>query len=268
MTSGSRHPAAWMPLLGSLTTEEVKEILANPPTVVLVPIGSIEPHGPHLPLSTDLTISEVACLRAARRLVEKDVDVYLAPAVPYGVTDFADGFAGAIGVPAAVLTAYLEAIVMKLLKDGWSHVCLVNNHLEPGHDEAVRMAIAKAPKGAASVACPLTRRWARTLSDEFKRGDCHAGRYETSLALAAGARVHDEYRSLPKVSVSLSDEIKAGRSRFRDMGLDRAYTGAPAEATHDEGDELFDRLAEMIVAEITEGLAARESSIAKDGASR
>ena len=108
---------------------------------------------------------------------------------------------------------------------------------------------------AVSVACPLTKRWARTLSDEFKRGDCHAGRYETSLALAAGLAVRESYRDLPKRDVSLSAAIKEGKSRFTDMGMDRAYTGAPAEATSAEGDDLLDRLAEMIVTEVTEALA-------------
>jgi creatinine amidohydrolase len=266
MSSGSRHPAAWVPLLGALTTDEVKDLVASPPTAVLIPVGCLEPHGPHLPLSTDMTISEVACMRAARRLVEQNnIDVLMGPSVPYGVTEFADGFKGAIGVPAPILTAFLESIVMKLVGDGFSHVCLVNNHLEPAQDNAVRAAISRAPYGAASVACPLTKRWARTLSDEFKRGDCHAGRYETSLALAAGARVHDGYKDLPKVGVSLSDEIKAGRTRFLQMGLERAYTGAPAEATQSEGDELFDKLAEMIVVEVTEGLAARKSGRTPSG---
>lgn len=253
----SRHPAAWIPLLSSLTTDDIKEIVASPPTCVLLPVGCVEPHGPHLPISIDTTISEVACIKAARHLVEKNVDVYIAPSVPYGVTDFAEGFPGAIGVPGEALTALLGSIVDRLLRDGWSHVCIVNNHLEPAQDAAVRGAIAKAPKGAASVACPLTKRWARTLSEEFKKGNCHAGRYETSLALAAGTGVRDDFAKLPSLEVSLSREIKAGKSRFRDMGMDRAYSGAPAEATEKEGEELFDKLAKMIVTEVLEGIEAR-----------
>ncbi len=252
----SRHPTAWIPLLSSLTTYDVKEIVATPPTAILVPVGSVEPHGPHLPLSVDTTISEVAAMRAARLLVEKDVDVYIAPSVPYGVTEFASGFEGAIGVSASALTALLESIVERLVHDGWSHVCLVNNHLEPAQDEAVRAAIAKMPKGRASVACPLTKRWGRTLSDEFKKGSCHAGRYETSLALAAGVRVRDEYATLPALEVSLSTEIKAGKTRFAEMGMSRAYTGAPDQATEREGEELFEKLAEMIATEVLEGIAS------------
>jgi creatinine amidohydrolase len=238
--------------LGELTTDEVRELVARPPTAVLVPVGSVEPHGPHLPLATDTLLSDTAAVRACGALEARGVRAVVAPAVPYGVTDFAEGFAGAVGVPAEALVAMLRAIATRLLADGWSHVCFVNNHLEPAHDAAVRAAADGL--GRVSVASPLTRRWGRTLSDEFKRGDCHAGRYETSLVLAAGARVRDEYRALPSVGISLADAIRAGQDRFRAIGMDRAYTGAPAEATEEEGDLLYEKLVAMIVGEVTESL--------------
>jgi creatinine amidohydrolase len=248
--------------LAELTTEEVREIVSRPPTAVLVPVGSVEPHGPHLPLGTDTLISETAAARACDALAARGVVAVVAPSVPYGVTDFAQGFAGAVSVPAEALTALLKAIVAGLLADGWTHVSLVSNHLEPGHDAAVRAAVGVGlgvgVGTGASVASPLTRRWGRTLTDEFKRGDCHAGRYETSLVLAAGegALVKAEHRALPPVGVSLSDAIRAGKNRFRDIGMDRAYTGAPAEATREEGDASYARLVEMIVTEVLEGIAS------------
>jgi creatinine amidohydrolase len=243
-------------LLGNMSFEEVREICGGgAPSVVIVPIGSVEPHGPHLPLATDAIISQEASSRAAAMLRARGIATAIAPSVPYGVTDFAEGFAGAAGVPAKVLADFLGAIVKRFLSDGWRHVCLVNNHLEPAHDAAVRASIANFPPGTASVACPLTRRWARTLSEEFKRGECHAGRYETSLALAAGARVKPEHATLPRVPVSLSDGIKTGKRTFAEMGMERAYAGAPAEATAAEGEILYDLLAEMIVTEVVESLA-------------
>jgi len=127
----------------------------------------------------------------------------------------------------------------------------VSNHLEPAHDSAVRGA---AEGLRASVASPLTRRWARTLPDEFRRGDCHGGRYETSLMLAAGQHVRDEHRSLPSVGVSLADAILQGKQRFRDIGMDRAYTGSPADATREEGEQTTEKLVEMVVAEVCEGI--------------
>jgi creatinine amidohydrolase len=235
-------------LLGEMTTEEVRALLARPPTAALVPVGSVEPHGPHLPLNTDTLLGETAALRACEALAARGVAAVVAPSVAYGVTDFAEGFAGAVSVPAELLTSLLRAIVTRLRADGFTHVCLVSNHLEPAHDAAVRAAAAGIE--GASVASPLTRRWARTLSDEFKRGDCHAGRYETSLVLAAGGRVHGDHRALPPVGVSLAEAIRDGGSRFRDIGMPRAYTGAPAEATREEGDALYGKLVAMIVGEV------------------
>jgi creatinine amidohydrolase len=160
-------------------------------------------------------------------------------------------------VPADVLTAYLRAVVAGLRAAGCAHVCLVNNHLEPAHDKAVRAAIADAPRGAASVACPVRRRWAGTLGQEFASGACHAGRYETSIVMAAAPPyVVDEgaRTALPPVPISLSDQLKAGVGTFAAMGMDRAYAGDPAAATATEGDALLDRLAEMVATEVVEAL--------------
>lgn len=244
-------------LLAALTYEEVSEILSAGNAVAIVPVGSVEPHGPHLPLHTDTTISEVAAHRAALRLEEKGVRAVVAPSVPYGVTDYASGFAGAVGVPAEALVAMLHGIAKSLLATGFAHVSFVNNHLEPAHDAAVRRSIEGLPPGRASVACPLTRRWGRTLSDEFKRGDCHAGRYETSLVMAAGEHVREAYGELPTLGLSLADAIKAGKKTFAEIGMTRAYTGAPRDATREEGEELYEKLVTMVVTEIEEAMAAR-----------
>ncbi|HSQ61607.1 MAG TPA: creatininase family protein [Polyangiaceae bacterium] len=244
------------PRLSEMTTEELRALLVRPRTAVLVPVGSVEPHGPHLPLGTDTLISERASERAAVLLAERGIDAALAPSVPYGVTDYAAGFPGAVGVGAEALTGFLQAVCKQWLAAGFRHVCLVNNHLEPAHDAAVRAAIAPLPDGAASVACPLTRRWGRTLTDEYKRGNCHAGRYETSLVLAAGGRVlGDVARALPPIATSLAEGIAAGKKTFAEMGLDRAYTGAPAEATREEGEASYEKLAVMIATEVAEGIA-------------
>lgn len=241
-------------VLAELTYEEVAEILAAGKAVAIVPVGSVEPHGPHLPLDTDTTISVTCARRAAALLEAEGTRAVVAPSVPYGVTDYASGFAGAIGVPAEALTSMLNAIAQRLLATGFTHVCFVNNHLEPAHDAAVRKSIEGLPPGAASVACPLTRRWGRTLSDEFKRGDCHAGRYETSLVLAAGGHVRESFGELPTIGLSLAEAIKAGKATFQEIGMTRAYTGAPREATREEGEALYEKLVTMVVTEIRESL--------------
>src|SRR5262245_2107495 len=60
--------------------------------VVLIPIGAVEPHGPHLGLGTDVAISEGAAQAAAQRLQARGMEARVAPAIPYGVTECAAGF--------------------------------------------------------------------------------------------------------------------------------------------------------------------------------
>jgi creatinine amidohydrolase len=239
------------------TTVSLRALSAGKRAVVaLVPVGSTEPHGPHLGLGTDVVISAAACVRATELLERKGPLVaVIAPAIPYGVTDCAEGFPGAVSVPAGVLTAYAAAVCDGLLAQGLRHVCLVNNHLEPAHDAAIRGVLA-GREGKVSVACPLTKKWARTLSEEFKSGACHAGQYETSIVMAAAPELVDEAarQTLPAVPISLSAQLAAGVTTFAAMGLDRAYAGAPAAASIEEGERLILRLAEMVVGEIREAL--------------
>lgn len=239
------------------TTASLRALLDDKkPVVALVPIGSTEPHGPHLGLGTDVVISAAACVRATELFARKGpLTAVIAPAVSYGVTECAQGFAGAVSVPAAVLTGYLGAICDGLLAQGIRHVCLVNNHLEPAHDAAVR-AVAVGREKQVSVACPLTRKWARTLDAEFKSGACHAGLYETSIMMAAAPEmVDDAIRGiLPAVPISLSQQLAAGVTTFAGMGMELAYAGDPAAATVEEGERMILRLAEMVVGEIREAL--------------
>ncbi len=239
------------------TTASLFTLLGGKRAVVaLVPIGSTEPHGPHLGLGTDVLISAAACVRAVELLEKKGPLVaVIAPAVSYGVTDCAVGFPGAVSIPAPVLTAYVAAICDGLLAQGLRHVCLVNNHLEPAHDAAIRAVVA-GREGKVSVACPLTKKWAKTLSAEFKSGACHAGQYETSIMMAAAPELVDEAMraTLQPVPVSLSDKLAAGVTTFTGMGMELAYAGDPAAASVEEGKHLIQRLAEMVVGEIREAL--------------
>ena len=239
------------------TTATLRALLDDKKALVaLVPVGSTEPHGPHLGLGTDVIISAAACVKACELFARKGpLTAVVAPAVPYGVTECAAGFAGAVSIPAPVLTAYLAAICDGLLAQGVRHVCLVNNHLEPAHDAAVR-AVLEGRDKRVSVACPLTKKWARTLDAEFKSGACHAGLYETSIMMAAAPEmVDDSMRSvLAPVPISLSQKLAAGVNTFTQMGMELAYAGDPASATVEEGERMIQRLAEMVVGEVREAL--------------
>jgi creatinine amidohydrolase len=236
-----------------------EEIAALPreSTVLILPVGSTEPHGPHLPLATDVIISEGMAARAARKLEARGLTALVLPPILYSVTDFASGFAGALSLGFDTARGVLADVLGGAARDGFRMLCVANSHLEPRHVEAIAAAVrdVEAETGVA-VAFPdkRRRRWAERLTDEFRSGACHAGQYETSLVLADRPDlVRDDVRgALEPVEASLTVAIRDGKSTFREAGGDRAYFGRPAAATAAEGEATFDALAEMLVASIEE----------------
>jgi creatinine amidohydrolase len=256
MIAGHRHSEFDLAAMTTTRFAALRELPGK--LVVLLPVGSVEPHGPHLSLLTDTVISEVVAVRAAQFLNEQKappIHTLIAPSIPYGVTDCAAGFAGGISIPGNVLTAYVAAVAQSLRAAGADLVCIINNHLEPAQDAAIRAA---AGPGIV-VACPLTRKWARTLSAEFKSGACHAGQYETSIVLAADAGLvdADAQSELADVPISLSAGLQAGLATFIEMGMSQAYAGSPSRGSVAEGNEMIDRLADMVVSEVIDGLGHR-----------
>ena len=240
-----------------LTSPDIAALMDSDRTpVLLLPVGAVEPHGPHAPLSTDSLISAGMCRRAADVMAEDpDVRVLILPPLPYGVTRFAAAFPGAIGVSPATLRALVVDLCVGLVDAGLPHVVIVNNHFEPGHIATLRDAVVRVgdERGVRIGYLDLVRRHnAERLTPEFQSGECHAGRYETSLVLADRPELVDtgRMRTLPRVPVNLVAAMRAGQHDFVAMGMDQAYCGAPAESTATEGSSTFDILTELLVATI------------------
>ncbi len=106
------------------------------------------------------------------------------------------------------------------------------------------------------MACPLTRRWARTLSAEFKSGACHAGRFEGSIVLAERPDLvrDDVRRGLGAVTASLSTAIAEGKRTFAEAGGPRAYFGDPAAASAEEGRRTIATLGAILAEAVMEAL--------------
>jgi len=222
--------------LGELAYPDVPE-----GAVYLLPIGATEPHGPHAPLSTDTLISVGICERAAERL-DGEVPVLVLPAMPYGVTRYGAAFPGVVSISEETLRSLVAEIAESV-----GRIVLVNSHFEPEQVETLR--------ATGLPLLDLTRRKnAERLTDEFRSGSCHAGRYETSLVLADRPElVHaDRMQALDERHVEMPAAIAAGQTDFLAMGMDQAYCGAPAEASADEGRETFETLTEMLVELIRE----------------
>ncbi len=226
--------------LAEATWTEVRALQeARPRVVALVPVGAVEAHGPHLPLSTDVIIAEGTARRAA-----EVIDAVVAPSIAYSVTGYAAGVAGTVSLGREAARAHVRGVCEGLRGAGFARVCLVNAHLEPAHVESLRAAVDGLD---VALADPTERRFARTLTEEFKRGACHAGRYETSLVLAERPElVRDLRGGLPPLPIDLARAMREGKQTFVEAGAPDAYFGDPAAATAQEGEEIYALLVAIV----------------------
>jgi creatinine amidohydrolase len=231
-----------------LTSPRARALLdAGPVPVLLLPVGAVEPHGPHAPLGTDSIISAAICERAAVALsADSRVRALVLPEIAFGVTRYSAAFTGAITISESTLRAIVLEVCASLNAQGFRHVVIVNSHFEPAQVATLRQAAADAKVGFLDV----TRRVvAEQLTPEFQSGAAHAGRYETSVVLATRPELVEAeiMRRLPAYQLNMPEAMAAGHSDFLAMGMDRAYCGDPAEASAGEGDATLATLTRLLV---------------------
>lgn len=234
-------------LLADLTFEDLAR-LDKQRLVVIVPVGATEAHGPHLPLATDVIIAEGMAREGARRLDARGVTGLIAPALAYTSAGYAAGFAGTLSIRPETVTSLLLDLGDSLARHGVGTLALANAHLEPAHVASLQAAVDRAT--AVRMIFPdVTRKpWALRLGDEFRSGACHAGQYEGSIVMAERPDlVRESVRvALPDNPESLSRAIRAGKTSFESAGGPRAYFGAPAKATAEEGRATLAVLGEIL----------------------
>lgn len=238
--------------LAERTYPEVEAILALPhKKVALIPVGSTEAHGPHLPLQTDSLISEAMANGAANVLAKNGYETVVFPTLHYAVTDWAGSFAGSVSISAETSTALMLETCLAAHNMGFDRVAILSGHLEPGHVQTMREVVRRFHEktGSLLVFPDKTRRKnAERLTPEFRSGSCHAGQYETSLVLATRPDlVHTDIAlSLPEHVVPMHLKIRDGAQNFVECGMDRAYCGNPAAATVREGEQTIPILAQLV----------------------
>ena len=109
--------------LNELTTVEVKDYLAGGGSLAILPLGSVEMHGPHLPMGTDSLIAKAGALLLAQR-----ANGLVLPEVHYTWCGATDGFAGTVSVEPELSQKTVEAIACKVFKMGFKRLVLVNAH--------------------------------------------------------------------------------------------------------------------------------------------
>ena len=156
----------------SLSLLSTRDLIARSRSVIALPIGSCEQHGPHLPLDTDTRIAVALC----ERLASANDNILIAPAIAIAASGEHDGFAGTLSIGTAALTTVIVEVVRSA---NWANgVVLVNGH--GGNAQAVHAAIDVLRGEQRRV----TAWWPK-----FDAGDAHAGNTETSLMLAIANEV-------------------------------------------------------------------------------
>jgi creatinine amidohydrolase len=109
--------------LDELTYVEVAELVRAGADTVVLPVGTVEPHGPHLPLGTDTLIAE-----AIAELVAAKLNALLLPALPYGVTGSLHGYPGSVRVEPEVLEKLAYSVLESVALSGFKYALIVNGH--------------------------------------------------------------------------------------------------------------------------------------------
>lgn len=195
--------------------------------LLLVPVGSLEQHGPHLPLDTDSTIAHAVAREVAQRLTASGTTTWVSPTIALGSSGEHQDFAGTISIG----TEVLRQVVVETVRSArtWvPRVVLVNGH--GGNRDALDAAVTQLVQEGHDVA------WAPCAPPG---ADPHAGRAETSLMLWLRPwSVHTE-RAEPGSTQPLRVILPAMRVGGLAAVSPNGVLGDPRGATADEGRRLL-----------------------------
>ncbi len=236
-------------LLQDLTWVEAEKALKRA-KVTIIPVGSLEQHGPHLTLDTDT----VRAFEIARRAAERArTDVVILPPVPYGVSPHHMSFPGTITLSPQTLISLIVDICRSLKVHGVERVVIVNGH---GGNSAVLQVAARIVKDELGMKVALINcaEIVRDVIEETVESDIwgHACEYETSqvMAINPGKVRFEALRKAEMREVKLP-YVGPGR-RGANVPLDwseltmTGSIGDPTLATKEKGEKLVNAAAERI----------------------
>ena len=259
---------------GEMTWPEVRIAVAEE-RVAVVPIATIEDHGPHLPIDTDLRLCNAVCEEAVSRAADRAV---LVPAINHGYSPHHMDFPGAITIGAHTLIDYGVDVCRSLAHHGFRRILIVNGHGSntPFIDIIARLTVVETDVLAAAVnywAAPGVREVAEGLRESDKIGGMnHACEFETSIYLALRPDIVDMTRAERELSYRPTKnywtDLIGGDGPLVMMEHWSALTetgvmGDPTKATAEKGELLLDAAANGIV-ELIDEMRARPLAQRRD----
>ena len=238
-----------------MTFEEI-DTLPRAGTIIIVPMGPLEAHGPHLPLSVDIQGAVVLTDLAAQLLSEKGHTVAIAPVLPYTLADVAMPFPGTVSLSRATVISLTTDIAKSFARHGFKKLVINCHHLERPNLAALH----EAAKGAKElnisilVSNAILKSMAecgKVMKGEHPEWDFHAGEGETCFFLwKFPDDVRPIYRDLPPNWSDIREKFAAGAKDFREAGGERCYFGDPAKADRKTGEALYRIQARFLADEI------------------
>lgn len=212
-------------------------------SLVLVPVGSVEQHGPHLPLGTDTAVAAAIAERAAPKLCEKPggAEVLVAPPVTYGASGEHQDFPGTASIGNEALRLLLVELVRSL--STWAaRVVLVNGH--GGNVAALVSAVSHLVDEGHDVA------WVSCTSGTV---DAHAGHTETSLMLRLEPTLVDLSRARPGNVEPIEKLLPVVVSKGVLAASPSGVLGDPTTAHAKEGDRVLDAMVHDVIGRVRYG---------------
>ena len=236
------------------TWPELGELVERQPVVVL-PIGSVEDHGPHLPLDTDNFLIWTICEEAARRA---DGDILLLPHIPYGFETHHMDFPGTIDIRMEHLLHFVLDVTKSVAHHGFKRILIADGHGSnmPILDLVARRTILESDALCATFIWPsLAKDAIRRVRESERGGMAHAGELETSVYLYLDEeRVRKEHvrrdMEAPDSEFIWRDLIDGPPvllmdewTRFSKSGV----SGDPTLATKEKGKIIFEAVVEAFL---------------------